>query len=105
MPESSIVGRRVRRVPMLSGSRVVLVPAGDDDLLIRPPHPPEQIVDAGAAVRDALRFPLSGEDRKSTRLNSSHRCISYAVFCLKKKKNPTTTPTLSAAHYATTTEQ
>src|SRR5437764_14959828 len=27
----------------------------------------------------------SHEDRKSTRLNSSHRCISYAVFCLKKK--------------------
>src|SRR5207248_5862937 len=27
------------------------------------------------------------EDRKSTRLNSSHRTISYAVFCLKKKKN------------------
>src|SRR5437879_9087754 len=26
-------------------------------------------------------------DRKSTRLNSSHRCISYAVFCLKKKHN------------------
>src|SRR5437764_2740909 len=29
------------------------------------------------------------EDRKSTRLNSSHRCISYAVFCLKKKKKNT----------------
>src|SRR5437879_10596337 len=28
---------------------------------------------------------LEGRDRKSTRLNSSHRCISYAVFCLKKK--------------------
>src|SRR5437763_11476434 len=28
-------------------------------------------------------------DRKSTRLNSSHRCISYAVFCLKKKKSNT----------------
>src|SRR5437879_10758374 len=27
-----------------------------------------------------------GRDRKSTRLNSSHRCISYAVFCLKKKR-------------------
>src|SRR5207248_4118240 len=27
------------------------------------------------------------QDRKSTRLNSSHRTISYAVFCLKKKKN------------------
>src|SRR5437763_6309811 len=29
-------------------------------------------------------------DRKSTRLNSSHRCISYAVFCLKKKKKQAT---------------
>src|SRR5437762_4873707 len=29
---------------------------------------------------------LEWPDRKSTRLNSSHRCISYAVFCLKKKK-------------------
>src|SRR2546430_8600116 len=34
-------------------------------------------------------FPaLEGEDRKSTRLNSSHSQISYAVFCLKKKKTP-----------------
>src|SRR5260221_5260306 len=30
-----------------------------------------------------------GEDRKSTRLNSSHTVISYAVFCLKKKKQTT----------------
>src|SRR5574341_1365 len=30
---------------------------------------------------------VSGQDRKSTRLNSSHQLISYAVFCLKKKKN------------------
>ena len=29
---------------------------------------------------------LKRQDRKSTRLNSSHRCISHAVFCLKKKK-------------------
>src|SRR5256885_12041181 len=29
---------------------------------------------------------VGGEDRKSTRLNSSHLVISYAVFCLKKKK-------------------
>src|SRR5258705_9107146 len=32
-------------------------------------------------------------DRKSTRLNSSHLCISYAVFCLKKKKTHTTSTT------------
>src|SRR2546426_6676202 len=31
-------------------------------------------------------------DRKSTRLNSSHLVISYAVFCLKKKKNPRSRP-------------
>src|SRR5437764_4085241 len=31
--------------------------------------------------------PAPRKDRKSTRLNSSHRCISYAVFCLKKKKD------------------
>src|SRR5437762_7788268 len=35
-----------------------------------------------AAVEE---FRTRGADRKSTRLNSSHRCISYAVFCLKKK--------------------
>src|SRR3712207_7679465 len=35
----------------------------------------------------ALYQHLLGLDRKSTRLNSSHANISYAVFCLKKKKN------------------
>src|SRR2546429_4268328 len=34
----------------------------------------------------AILFGLLAEDRKSTRLNSSHGYISYAVFCLKKKK-------------------
>src|SRR5438034_4849683 len=33
------------------------------------------------------RVRREGRDRKSTRLNSSHTVISYAVFCLKKKKN------------------
>src|SRR5437879_6874360 len=33
---------------------------------------------------DLFNTDQEGEDRKSTRLNSSHRCISYAVFCLKK---------------------
>src|SRR3712207_8864087 len=36
----------------------------------------------------------SDRDRKSTRLNSSHANISYAVFCLKKKKTKSTTVTL-----------
>src|SRR3989449_5063854 len=44
----------------------------------------------GKSLRDRLRrdprLPLEEADRKSTRLNSSHGYISYAVFCLKKKK-------------------
>src|SRR3712207_7408114 len=43
----------------------------------------------GETLRDMIRhvlFAVSTEDRKSTRLNSSHANISYAVFCLKKKK-------------------
>src|SRR5258708_29869770 len=47
------------------------------------------IVHAARVEFDDLLVLLDGqlEDRKSTRLNSSHQIISYAVFCLKKKKN------------------
>src|SRR5690625_7653548 len=38
-------------------------------------------------VADVLGASVPGADRKSTRLNSSHVAISYAVFCLKKKNN------------------
>src|SRR2546428_6548303 len=50
----------------------------------------------GHRVPAAFRVlsPISARDRKSTRLNSSHDQISYAVFCLKKKKK---TPTESQA--------
>src|SRR2546426_9182121 len=40
----------------------------------------------GRPVRRPARVRDAGRDRKSTRLNSSHLVISYAVFCLKKKK-------------------
>src|SRR2546430_6525257 len=45
--------------------------------------------DGGLASRKLL-----GRDRKSTRLNSSHSQISYAVFCLKKKKKKLLVPLL-----------
>src|SRR5439155_14700469 len=49
-----------------------------------------ELGDVEAALRradaGAFREQLASEDRKSTRLNSSHVAISYAVFCLKKKK-------------------
>ena len=50
----------MRRVPILSGSRVVVCPVDDEDVVIRPPPPPARTVDTSPAVRDALRFPLSG---------------------------------------------
>src|SRR5438034_8706817 len=54
--------------------------------------PAGEIDQQAAAARERQRAVVvvrsAGEDRKSTRLNSSHTVISYAVFCLKKKKKP-----------------
>src|SRR5256885_12604291 len=50
-------------------------------------------VGAGVALAQSLVVLGRGEDRKSTRLNSSHLVISYAVFCLKKKKKYDSTET------------
>src|SRR5258708_13842362 len=49
---------------------------------------------ADRAEKDGLKSSRPS-DRKSTRLNSSHQIISYAVFCLKKKKQKPTPPTTS----------
>src|SRR5690606_41155787 len=49
----------------------------------------------GERVGDLVRA-IGPEDRKSTRLNSSHVKISYAVFCLKKKKKENNTKSRSA---------
>src|SRR5258708_30900177 len=46
----------------------------------------ESLASWPAGRKDQTRC-LDFQDRKSTRLNSSHQIISYAVFCLKKKKN------------------
>src|SRR3712207_6857291 len=51
------------------------------------PHEAEQHLDDAGLAR-AVRAEQPQQDRKSTRLNSSHANISYAVFCLKKKKLP-----------------
>src|SRR2546426_6789777 len=55
----------------------------------------------GAPTRPSRHItrPAAGPDRKSTRLNSSHLVISYAVFCLKKKTDtPNTCYSLCACH-------
>src|SRR2546426_8359865 len=49
----------------------------------------------GRVSRHQGERPTCGRDRKSTRLNSSHLVISYAVFCLKKKKHRHNSPCVS----------
>src|SRR5256885_9240019 len=82
-------------------------------VLVTRPHPDDEATASGLRARgyEVLQAPMlrfepiafsddnnghyggvivtSAKDRKSTRLNSSHLVISYAVFCLKKKKNTT----------------
>src|SRR3712207_8747092 len=54
---------------------------------LRPGRRPAAHLGVGAALRGPRhRLRHARPDRKSTRLNSSHANISYAVFCLKKKK-------------------
>src|SRR5688572_31922045 len=67
---------------------------GPDGLLLKDVNLTEgqrtQIAQLRKTQRDAMeanREKNRAQDRKSTRLNSSHSQISYAVFCLKKKKN------------------
>jgi len=51
----------VPRIPLLAGSRIAIVNADEDAAVLTPPPPREAIADVAAAVRDALRFPLTGE--------------------------------------------
>src|SRR3712207_8721051 len=68
------------------------------------PHPPELGV-LPDRVLDADHLPAvehARGDRKSTRLNSSHANISYAVFCLKKNKQlgPTPSQVMLSSHHS-----
>src|SRR3712207_8275100 len=67
---------------------------------VEPPGPgvPLTIVDSGLDLNH-----MEFRDRKSTRLNSSHANISYAVFCLKKKKRRSTARCHSHSSYCTLT--
>src|SRR3712207_8820162 len=64
-----------RELPDLAGGSLTWRELGDDVLAF----------DRGPAFRCVVNL---SQDRKSTRLNSSHANISYAVFCLKKKNTP-----------------
>src|SRR5688572_31111916 len=79
--ENSLVLRLGRRIPVSFGETVIPVN-------VKRPEVGQVGTGTTNAQREGGTKPLSGvawEDRKSTRLNSSHSQISYAVFCLKKK--------------------
>src|SRR5437868_12081661 len=59
----------------------------------------EQHDDVGTGARLNRRRNTRLQDRKSTRLNSSHVSISYAVFCLKKKNEPLNQELLVSYNY------
>src|SRR5687768_10086249 len=79
-----IIGRRFRLAHVRFGNKTIEVatfrknvPAGTEAEPAQHSEPVVEIVEHGRSIE---------QDRKSTRLNSSHGYISYAVFCLKKKK-------------------
>src|SRR2546422_1094043 len=82
-----------------------------DALPISADAPPAWMAQAGIvilAVKDDAIRPLAealARDRKSTRLNSSHGYISYAVFCLKKKKKNTRRKNAGSKSYPTQSRQ
>src|SRR5688572_31884354 len=79
-----------------AGSRLALLPVANKPLVL---HALDELLAAGVErvavvsepeVAEDVRCLVeqrAGADRKSTRLNSSHSQISYAVFCLKKKRS------------------
>src|SRR3712207_7376704 len=71
------------RSPVLHGISVALRVFG----FYQPDLPQAGDLEGHALVESAWSVVEISLDRKSTRLNSSHANISYAVFCLKKKKN------------------
>src|SRR3712207_7062281 len=73
-----------RSIPTLSLQKPIESASLNRKVVFSPPYAPY----AGPSLQGTLSAPLTGHtpDRKSTRLNSSHANISYAVFCLKKKE-------------------
>src|SRR3712207_7893384 len=80
LPISARAGPDAERAVQLQRGRGL--PARPGDRSVPTVHPTGT---AGLRLRPPAGLPTRAGDRKSTRLNSSHANISYAVFCLKKK--------------------
>src|SRR5438034_7757254 len=73
-------------VVVLTGRGRAFCAGGDIDWMQAAIDDPALFEETGRQAKEIVFGQLDLEDRKSTRLNSSHTVISYAVFCLKKKK-------------------
>src|SRR3712207_6948277 len=69
-----------------STGKTSVAEGGTSTWVVRLMEPSKRGVEVGLKAVAGDGSPVRVEDRKSTRLNSSHANISYAVFCLKKKK-------------------
>src|SRR5690625_6087130 len=67
-----------------------VVSASCNDASVASSHEAKASASRPSSTTVAKALAAAAQDRKSTRLNSSHVAISYAVFCLKKKKNTKT---------------
>src|SRR5256885_11409361 len=84
-PYTTLFRSYARPVTSLRAAQLARTLGVHDSDLIEPYH--DRVRESVLAHLDTdLRRRLHLQDRKSTRLNSSHLVISYAVFCLKKKK-------------------
>src|SRR5688572_32475166 len=84
--------RHLRIASILAIAAMSLAACGDAADLTAPTYRPQPVAPSAMraevlATVDLESGTMTFEDRKSTRLNSSHSQISYAVFCLKKKNN------------------
>src|SRR5437763_5083002 len=93
MDEKETLGQRIRRIRQDRGLSLAKVVRDDfsraflNQVELGKSRPSIRVLRIIAErLGTEAEYLLEGQDRKSTRLNSSHRCISYAVFCLKKKK-------------------
>src|SRR3712207_7172670 len=71
-------------LPEAEGPRVFIAPVGKDEIGDEAKRRAIALADDLRARNVATQVGMGDRDRKSTRLNSSHANISYAVFCLKK---------------------
>src|SRR5207249_10774238 len=91
-PYTTLFRSRKSREPLGKNSvELVLLALYAEGVVGQGPDQPEIELNSPAREIPVLQLPrdqshLDQSDRKSTRLNSSHVSISYAVFCLKKKK-------------------